>query len=66
MGRVSTYSGHKHCNGIKIKKAGMFINPILKGKFESRTEPEYKNPKAPHNAIINPIVAALPIAFFIG
>ena len=52
--------------GIKIKKAGIFINPMLKGKLVFKIDPEYQKPMAPHNAIIKPIVAALPIAFFIG
>ena len=52
--------------GIKIKNAGIFINPILKGKFAFKNEPVIKNPIAPNNAIINPIAAALPMAFLIG
>ena len=52
--------------GIKIKKAGTFIKPILNGNLTFKIDPEYQNPIAPQNAIINPIVAALPIAFFIG
>ena len=52
--------------GIKIKKAGKLIKPILNGKLAFKTKPEYQNPIAPHNAIIKPIVAAVPIAFFIG
>ena len=52
--------------GINIKNAGIFINPILKGKLASRKEPEIKKPTAPNSAIINPIAAALPIAFLIG
>ena len=51
--------------GINIKKAGIFINPILKGKLAFKKEPEIKKPIAPTIAIINPIAAALPIAFFI-
>tara|TARA_B100000614_G_scaffold38736_1_gene31511 strand:+ start:479 stop:871 length:393 start_codon:yes stop_codon:yes gene_type:complete len=52
--------------GIKIKKAGKFINPMLSGKLAFNIKPEYQNPIAPHKAIIKPIVAALPMAFLIG
>ena len=52
--------------GIKIKKAGILINPTLKGNFTFKIDPEYQKPIAPHKAIIKPIVAALPIAFLIG
>ena len=52
--------------GINIKKAGIFINPILKGKLAFKNEPEIMKPKAPNDAIIKPIAAALPIAFLIG
>ena len=38
----------------------MFTNFIF------NIEPEYQKPIAPHSAIIKPIVAALPMAFFIG
>ena len=51
--------------GINIKKAGIFINPTLRGKLASKKDPEIKKPIAPNIAIINPIAAALPIAFFI-
>ena len=51
--------------GMKIKNAGTLINPILKGNFTFNIKPEYQNPNAPHNAIIKPIVAALPIAFLL-
>ena len=51
---------------MNIKNAGIFINPILKGKFVSKKDPEIKNPIAPNKAIIKPIAAALPMAFFIG
>ena len=51
--------------GINIKNAGIFINPILKGKLASKKEPEIKKPMAPTNAIINPIAEALPIAFLL-
>ena len=44
----------------------MYKNPILKGNFEFNINPEYQNPIAPHKAIMNPIVAALPMAFLIG
>ena len=52
--------------GIKIKNAGIFINPMLSGNLTLSIDPEKQNPTAPHNAIIKPMVAALPIAFFIG
>ena len=52
--------------GINIKKAGIFIKPILKGKFASKKVPEVKKPKAPNRAIINPMAAALPIDLLIG
>ena len=52
--------------GTNIKKAGILINPILKGKFASKYDPEIKKPNAPKRAIINPIAAALPIALLIG
>ena len=52
--------------GINIKKAGTFINPILKGNLTFKINPEYQNPIAPHKAIIKPIVAAVPMAFLIG
>ena len=44
----------------------LFTNPILKGKLTSKNVPEIKKPIVPNNAIINPIEAALPMAFFIG
>ncbi len=52
--------------GIKIKNAGIFINPILKGRFAFKNDPDIINPNAPKDAIIKPIAAALPIAFLIG
>ena len=52
--------------GMNIMNSGIFINPILKGKLVSKKVPEIKNPIAPNRAIIKPIAAALPIAFFIG
>ena len=51
--------------GIKIKKAGIFKKPMLKGKFVSRKLPVIKKPMVPNNAIKKPIAAALPIAVFI-
>ena len=39
--------------GIKIKKAGILINPILKGRFAFKKNPKIKNPKAPKTAINN-------------
>ena len=42
------------------------MNPKLKGSLVFKTIPEYQKPIAPHNAIMKPIVAALPIAFLIG
>ena len=52
--------------GINIKKAGIFIKPMRRVKLASKKEPYIKKPRAPTIAIINPIAAALPIAFFIG
>ena len=52
--------------GIKIKNAGILINPILKGKFTFKNEPDIKKPIAPDRAIKNPIAAALPMAWLIG
>ena len=52
--------------GIKIKKAGKLIKPMLNGKFTFKTKPEYQKPIAPHKAMIKPIVAAVPMAFLIG
>ena len=51
--------------GIKIKKAGMFIKPILSGRLEFKKLPERRNPIAPNKEIKKPIAAALPIALFI-
>ena len=51
--------------GIKIKKAGIFKNPKLKGRFVLKYVPVIKKPIAPNNAIKNPIAAALPIALLI-
>ena len=48
------------------KKAGMFINPILIGKFAFRYDPEIKKPIAPDADIKNPTAAAVPIALLIG
>ena len=52
--------------GINIKKAGIFINPMLKGRLASKKKPDIKKPIAPNNAIKNPIAAALPIDLLIG
>ena len=42
--------------GIKIKNAGIFINPILSGNFALSIDPEKQNPIAPHNLNIRPLV----------
>tara|TARA_B100001250_G_C19334899_1_gene586365 strand:- start:19 stop:354 length:336 start_codon:yes stop_codon:yes gene_type:complete len=52
--------------GMNIKKAGIFINPILNGKLAFKNDPDIKKPTAPNKAIIKPMAAALPIALFIG
>ena len=52
--------------GIKIKKAGMLINPMLSGIFACKKDPDIKKPIAPNKAITEPIAAALPIAFLMG
>ena len=52
--------------GTNIKNAGILIKPILKGRFAFKKDQEIKKPIAPKRAIIKPIAAALPIAFFIG
>ena len=52
--------------GINIKKAGIFIKPMLNGKFTFKNDPDIKKPSAPNKAIKKPIVAALPIALLIG
>ena len=51
--------------GTIIKKAGMFIKPMLKGKFTFKYVPEIRNPNAPHIAIRKPIAVAEPIALSI-
>ncbi|SVB23098.1 uncharacterized protein METZ01_LOCUS175952, partial [marine metagenome] len=51
--------------GIKIKNAGILINPMLKGRFAFSKDPKIKNPIAPKKAIKKPIAAALPMARFI-
>ena len=51
--------------GIKIKKAGIFIKPMLSGRLEFKKLPERRNPIAPNRAIRKPMAAALPIALFI-
>ena len=51
--------------GTKIRKAGIFIKPILNGRFVLNKVPDVKNPIAPNKEIINPIDAAVPIAFLI-
>ena len=50
---------------MNIKNAGIFINPMLKGILVSKKDPEIKNPIEPKVAMMKPIAAALPIAFFI-
>ena len=45
--------------GIKIKKAGMFIKPILSGRLEFKKLPERRNPIAPNRAIRKPIACLL-------
>ena len=45
--------------GIKIKNAGMFIKPILSGRFTFKYDPVIKKPIAPNEAIIKPMAAAL-------
>ena len=40
--------------GTNIKKVGMFINPMLNGKFACINDPDTKNPIAPNEAIIKP------------
>ena len=52
--------------GIKIKKAGILINPMLSGIFACKKDPDIKKPMEPNKAIIKPIAAALPIALLIG
>ena len=52
--------------GTNIKKAGIFIKPILKGKLAPKNEPEIKKPIAPTIEITKPIAAALPIALVIS
>ena len=52
--------------GKKIRKAGIFKKPILKGRFAFKYEPEIRKPTAPNKAIMKPMAAALPIALFIG
>ena len=51
--------------GINIKKAGIFIKPILKIVFVLTIIPEIKKPKVPNTEIKKPIDAAVPIALFI-
>ena len=52
-------------NGINIKNAGIFINPMLRGKFVLVKIPVKKNPADPVNDIKKPIDAAVPIDLFI-
>ena len=51
--------------GAKIRKAGMFINPILKEISVFKYVPVIKKPIAPNNEIKKPIAAELPMALFI-
>ena len=50
--------------GIKIRKAGIFIKPKLRGMLVLIINPEITNPKQPNTAIKNPMDAALPIDLF--
>ena len=52
-------------NGIKIINAGIFMNPILKGKLVLINNPVKKNPMHPDIEIKNPIEAAVPIDILI-
>ena len=52
--------------GMNIKKAGIFTNPRLKGRFAFSKNPEVKKPIEPIDAMTNPIAAELPIALLIG
>ena len=49
----------------KIRKAGIFIKPKLKGMLVLMINPEITNPKQPNTAIKKPIDAALPIDLLI-
>ena len=51
---------------MKIKNAGIFTKPMLKGRFAFSKKPDVKKPIEPIDAIINPIAAELPIALLIG
>ena len=51
--------------GTNIKKAGIFIKPMLNGKFTFKFHPEIRKPIAANREIIEPIAAALPIALLI-
>ena len=55
----------KVVKGTKIIKAGIFINPRLKGIFAFKYNPETKKPIEPDNEITKPTAAALPIALLI-
>ena len=55
----------KIVNGINIKKAGIFIKPMLKIAFVCTNIPEIKNPIVPNTEIKKPIDAAVPIALLI-
>jgi hypothetical protein len=48
--------------GIKIRNAGILINPKLNGNSVSRYVPEIAKPKAPIIDTRKPIAAELPIA----
>ena len=47
--------------GINIINAGMFINPMLKGKLVFINTPVKKKPILPNTEIKKPIEAAVPI-----
>ena len=50
---------------MNIKKAGMFIKPVLKGMSFWMIIPVVKNPIVPNIDIKKPIDAAVPIALLI-
>ena len=52
--------------GTNIKKAGMLINPMLKGASISRYFPEIIKPIAPTKEIKKPKAAEQPMATLIG
>ena len=52
--------------GTNIKKAGIFINPKLRGISAFNIMPDVKKPIEPNKAITKPMAAELPIAKLIG